>query len=224
MRVCSAADFVRITASWGIISAGLIAVGCGDPDLTLRIRIPTAQQSTTDVVAVELYEPSATQPLDCDAMAFDTVPQRAREISRIRTVYLDEGSGPIGPVDRLSTTLVVAHALSATSQSIASGCAAIAPFRADLTLELELEPTICSRADRPPRDSANRRDHRQRPSRWRIWTAIHAEHRTALDRGRRPRRAHGGIRRNRRSGQSRACDRSAAGSRPRDHSATCALG
>jgi hypothetical protein len=142
MRVCSAADFVRITASWGIISAGLIAVGCGDPDLTLRIRIPTAQQSTTDVVAVELYEPSATQPLDCDAMAFDTVPQRAREISRIRTVYLDEGSGPIGPVDRLSTTLVVAHALSATSQSIASGCAAIAPFRADLTLELELEPTI----------------------------------------------------------------------------------
>ena len=126
-----------------LAALGLFAA-CADPEVSVTVRVPPAQRDATATVVVEVYQPAVAQPLSCDELAFGAAPAPALQLSRLRQVSLPlaGGAGPIGPIDRTATTIIVAHALSAEGAAQASGCEALAPFDDDVRLEIDLEPVV----------------------------------------------------------------------------------
>ena len=120
---------------------GLLATGCGAPELELVFDIPAPYGEQVQEVTLDIYEPRGAEAFDCEAVAFQTVDDGVLRATRVeQSVLREQFDVPLADIERTATKLFVATGYDATGVALVKGCAQIDVVDKNLSVTIPAEP------------------------------------------------------------------------------------
>lgn len=123
------------------LSLLLLASGCGEDVLDLRIELPDAYRDAIARLETRILRPGLAEPFDCEDIAYGAVDEDAARFSlETQLSFAPGGNAPLPDLDRNSAKVVVVEGFDDAGQAVVSGCLEIDAVGEELSRTLVATP------------------------------------------------------------------------------------